>query len=147
MLDLLSHAATTATISLALRDCPYPNLPPSKAAMDSDTKAYRKRVVDMVRLISSPADQTDYQRDIPIADVPGELVSGFVDDLYHPKSRLFLDAFSENELRSLAELYGMICISAKAFSRLGCHSVADIQKVPEWRSVMAFAQTLVTELN
>jgi len=52
----------------------------------------------------------------------------------------------EQELKSLAELYGMVCIAAKAFRKMDCHSVGDIQKVPEWRAVMAFAKDFVVEL-
>jgi hypothetical protein len=107
--------------------------------MNEDSKAYRQRVIDEIEGLASPAVQKKYEHDVPIADVPSELICGFVDDLYHPKSELFLNAFTSDELKSLAELYGRLCIASDAFTKHECHSVADIQKLPEWRSVMAFA--------
>ncbi len=115
--------------------------------MNEESKQYRKRVIDEIEGLASPSDQIKYEHDVPIADVPAELICGFVDDLYHPKSKLFLNAFTEQELRSLAELYGMMCIASKAFTKHYCRSVAAIQKLPEWRSVMAFAKDLVVELK
>ncbi len=115
--------------------------------MNEQSKQYRQRVVEQIELLASPSDQMKYERDVPIADVPAELICGFADDLYHPKSELFLNAFTDLELRSLAELYGMICIASKAFTKQDCHCVADIQKTPEWRSVMAFAKDLVVKLK
>jgi hypothetical protein len=115
--------------------------------MNVESKKFRKSMIEMIELLGSPSDQLKYERDVPIADVPSELVCGFVDDLYHPKSKMFIDAFSENELKSLAELYGMVCIASKAFRATDCHSVSDIQKLPEWRSVMAFGKDLAVELK
>ncbi len=115
--------------------------------MNEESKLYRKRVIEEIELLASPSEQMKYEKDVPIADVPGELVCGFVDDLYHPKSELFLNAFTEQELKSMAELYGRICIASDAFVKNNCHSVADIQKLTEWRSVMAFAKDLAVELK
>ena len=115
--------------------------------MNDESRQYRKRIVDEVELLASPADQMKYERDVPIVDVPAELICGFVDDLYHPKSELFLNAFIEQELKSLAELYGKMCIASDAFTEHDCHSVAEILKLKEWRSVIAFAKDLVAELK
>lgn len=115
--------------------------------MNEDSKAYRQRVIDKIEGIANPSAQIEYERNVPIADVPAELVIGFVDDLYHPKSELFLNAFTSDELKDLAELYGRLCVANDAFIKNDCHSVADIQKLSEWRSVMAFAQELLIELK
>jgi len=115
--------------------------------MNKESKEYRKRVIGHIELLGSPSAQREYERDVPIANVPSELVCGFVNDLYHPKTELFLDAFTEQELRALAELYGMICVANKEFERIGCRSVSDIQKVKEWRSVIAFSKNLAVELK
>ncbi len=115
--------------------------------MKKESKAYRKRVIDEIEGLASPSIQMEYERNVPIADIPAELICGFVDDLYHPKSALFLSAFTERESKSLAELYAKICIASDAFTKHDCHSVAEIQKLPEWRSVMAFAKDLLVELK
>jgi hypothetical protein len=116
-------------------------------SMKMESNNFRAQVEEWVVLLSSASQQVQYERDVPIADVPAELVCRFVDDLFHPKGDLFLAAFSEREIKGLAELYGMIRIASKAFRAENCHSVADIQKVPEWRAVMAFAKDLAVELK
>jgi len=115
--------------------------------MKDESKKYRKSVIEMIELLGSPSEQMKYERDVPIADVPAELICGFADDLYHPKSELFLNAFTEEELKSLAELYGKICIASDAFTKNKCHSVSDIQKLQEWRAVIAFSKDLIVELR
>jgi hypothetical protein len=115
--------------------------------MKEESKAYRQRVVEVIEGLANPLDQMKYEHDVPIADVPAELICGFVDDLYHPKSELFLNAFTSEELKSLAELYGRLCVASDAFAKHDRHCVAEIQKLPEWRSVMGFAKNLVVELK
>lgn len=115
--------------------------------MNEESKEHRKRVLEAIEGLASPSDQMQYERDVPIADVPAELICGFVDYLYRPKWQPFLDAFTVQELKSLAELYGRLCIASDAFTKYDCHSVADIQKLAEWRAVMAFAKGLVVQLK
>ncbi len=115
--------------------------------MDDKSKQYRMHVIEEIELLASPPEQMKYEREVPIANVPAELICGFADDLYHPKSELFLNAFTEQEQKSLAELYSKICVASDAFSEHDCHSVADIQKLQEWRTVIAFAKTLLAELR
>ena len=55
----------------------------------------RAQVIEHIELLSLPSEQLEYERDVPIADVPAELVCGFCDDLYHPKSPEILLAFTE----------------------------------------------------
>ncbi len=105
----------------------------------------RQQVVDTVELLASPAKQQAYANDVPIACVPDELVC-FANDLFRPKWQPFIDAFTESELMSLAELYGRVCVATKAFERDDL-TVCAIQKTPEWREVMSFAKYLAVELK
>jgi hypothetical protein len=82
-----------------------------------------------------------YELDVPIADVPAELVETG-SDLFQPKSHEYVESFSEDELRDLAHLYGLICEAA----RLQVASVTDLQKQPEWRRVIAVAKELAARL-
>jgi hypothetical protein len=115
--------------------------------MDAQVRSIREAVIEHLKLVASAHAQLRYETDVPIADVPGELISGFCDDLFRPKSKSLLEAFTENELRSLAEFYGRMCVASDAFERDGALSVRAILKIPEWRSVMAFAKDLVVELE
>jgi hypothetical protein len=114
----------------------------------ADTSAnIRQAVLEHVALVASARAQIEYERSVPVADVPAELICGFVDDLYHPKSQALLDAFTEAQLRDLAELYGRLCVAREAFERVDAHTVDAILKLPEWRSTVAFARDLSVRLR
>lgn len=114
--------------------------------MEKEDRNVRQQVLEVVELLASPGEQMQYAKSVPLACVPDELVCMFADDLFHPKWQPFVDAFSEPEHKSLAELYGRICIASKAFDRADL-TVSAIQKLPEWREVMSFAKDLAVELK
>jgi hypothetical protein len=106
----------------------------------------RKRVIDYLRLLASPSEQRKYKEDVPIADVPGELICGF-DDFYHPKNKEFLDSFTENELRDLAEIFGLLRLASKTFFKGEDQSLNAFQKNREFRLVMNLAKQLCTSIK
>ena len=110
--------------------------------MDKEAKAIRKAVIEELELLAQASLQVKYEPDVPVADIPAELVCRFCDDLFHPKSQTFLDAFSEEEIKELAALYGLLHFASKAIDDTEFLSVADLQKKPEWRAVMNFAKEL-----
>lgn len=110
--------------------------------MNDASRRFRQQVIDHVEMLASLSEQIKYEKDVPIADIPGELVCIY-DELFRPKSEDFLNAFTEDEIKSLAELYGMICIASKAFKGKG---VVELQKLPEWRAVVTFSKDLLVKL-
>jgi hypothetical protein len=98
----------------------------------------RQSIIDEIDLLAHPSKQLQYERDVPLADVPAELVCGFCNDLYHPKSEEMLSQFTEDELRGLAHLYGVLSES----SDLQIHSVKDLLQHPKWRAVVSVAKEL-----
>jgi hemerythrin-like domain-containing protein len=107
---------------------------------------YRDRVIELVELLSSASAQMQYERDVPQVDVASEMISMYADDFFHPKSEDFLMAFSEPEIKDLAQLYGMICMAAKAFEDESIDGVSSALKTSEWRAVMEFSKHLYEEL-
>ena len=103
----------------------------------------RERVLEYLGLLSQPSRQHDYETSVPRANSHGELVSWFCNDLFRPKSREFLDAFSENEMKDLARLYGLLIESRQ----LRASSLADLLREPEWRRVARFAMELVATID
>ena len=103
----------------------------------------RQRVLEYLELLSQPARQIDYEAKATIANVHGQLVSRFCDDLFQPKSQQFLDAFTENEIKDLARLYGLLIESGL----LRASSVIDLLREPEWRRIARFAEKLVAMLD
>src|SRR6187549_3081710 len=103
----------------------------------------RERVLEYLGLVSQPSRQLDYETSVPRANSHGELVSWFCNDLFRPKSRPFLDAFTENEIKDLARLYGLLIESRQ----LRASSLADLLREPEWRRIARFAQQLVATID
>jgi hypothetical protein len=103
----------------------------------------RQSVIAHLDLLAQPSMQLDYEAKVPYANVHGELVNGFCDDLYHPKSQQFLGAFSEDELRDLAHLYGLLMESRQ----VQASSTQELLKHAQWRRVVAFAKDLAAEIG
>jgi len=104
----------------------------------------RDRIIEEVQLLASPAAQLAYEKSLTVAGhAPTELVCGFCDDLYQPKSRQFNDAFSSDELRDLAHLYGLIVEASH-----GNHpSVSVMLKDSRWRRVVTAAKDVSSRLG
>lgn len=98
----------------------------------------RERVLEYLDLLSQPSRQLDFEARVAIANSHGALVSWFCDDLFRPKSQSFLDAFTENELKDLARLYGLLIESRQ----LRASSLTDLLREPEWRRIARFASEL-----
>jgi len=107
----------------------------------------REQVLDCVRMLASASAQLEYERDVPHAYVPDELVSGFADDVFHPKAPDFISSFADHELRGLSELYGLVCAAARELHAVRCETVADLQRLATWRKVMQFAKDLAAQLE
>ncbi len=102
-----------------------------------------------MRLLASASMQLKYELDVPIADVPWELIEMF-HGWYHPKYRPFVEAFNEAELKDLAALDKLIHLASRKLRKLRKTEsvpVADLQKLSEWKRVMAFAQELETRIK
>jgi len=103
----------------------------------------RECVLEYLELLSQPSRQIEYETSVPRANSHGELVTWFCDDLFHPKSQQFLDAFTENEIKDLARLYGLLIESRQ----LRACSLADLLREPEWRRIARFAMELVVTID
>jgi hypothetical protein len=116
--------------------------------MGEDAKAVRKAVLEYIRLLARASQQLQYEKNVAAANVPDELICMFCDDLFHPKTPAFLRAFTEGEIKDLAEFYGILCMASRKMKK-SSHSlrVADLHKLSEWRSAMAFAKELETRFG
>jgi hypothetical protein len=63
---------------------------------------WRGNVRDHLALLADFEAQKKYERDVPIANVPAELVCQWFDDLYHPDASQFQALFSAAELAVLS---------------------------------------------
>lgn len=101
----------------------------------------RDSVLSTVQLLASASEQVSYERGVPLASVPAELAEA-AEDLYQPKRRDYVEAFTADELRDLAHLYGLVREAAPGTVT----TVAELQKQSGWRRVMAVAKDLAARL-
>ncbi len=100
----------------------------------------REAIISEIELLSFPSKQLEYEKNVPIANVPAELICGFCDDLYHPKSEQILSQFNAEELKELAHLYDVLCEVAT----IEAASVTELLKHEKWRVVVSLAKELHT---
>lgn len=98
----------------------------------------RTAIIEVIDLLAHTSKQLQYESDVPIANVPAELVNMFCDDLYHPESELMASEFTEEELNELSPLYDSLCEVAS----LNIDSLAELLAHPHWQVVVAEAKRL-----
>jgi hypothetical protein len=108
--------------------------------MSKKVSSIRDNVIAHVELVSSAEALQAYP-------VPAEWICGFANDLFAPKSKDFVDAFTEEELLGVCEYYGRLCAASDEIHKLKSVSVDEILKIPEWRSLMKFAKELSKTLK
>jgi len=102
----------------------------------------RSNVLGVLHLLASAHEQLIYEQRVPHVPVADELIEIFVTDIFHPKSTEFVFAFTEAELKDLAELFGLFRVARARKHELGVRLVGELQKLPEWRAVIALAKRL-----
>ena len=113
--------------------------------MNDTRQNVRQQVKEHVALLASSSEQRKYQNQVPHVPVIQELICGFADDLFHPKSPDFINAFSETELKDLCVLFGLVHRASQKLASGGVCALDAAIKAPEWREVMDFAKNLKLE--
>jgi hypothetical protein len=96
-------------------------------------------IIEQIRLLASPSEQLAYERTLAgkAGHAPSEIVEMFC-SLFHPKWEPFIAAFSSDELRDLAHLYGLIVEACRS----DYTTVSEMLKDPKWRRVVELAKEL-----
>ncbi len=105
----------------------------------------RDRIADLIKTISDPSEQFGYEANVPIANVPAELICMWFDDLYHPETELFRNSFSADERKALADFHDYYDARADKIPDDG--GVDALQKSAEWLEVQERANVLLRELG
>ena len=108
--------------------------------MSKTVSNIRDNVIAHVDLVSSAEALQAYP-------VPEEWICGFANDLFAPKSKDFVDAFTKEELLDVCEYYGRLCAVSDKINGHKSVSVNEVLKIPEWRSLMKFAKDLSVRLK
>ncbi len=71
--------------------------------MEKQLPPWRLIVTEALELLSSEAEQLEYERNVPKVDVTAELVCGWSSDAYHPDDPGFVSVFSPEEMEAFAQ--------------------------------------------
>jgi hypothetical protein len=111
--------------------------------IDQYRRDLRNNIVGLVRLLASKDEQLAYQRDVPIANVPAELVCMWFDDLYHPYDNVFSEVFSPAECERLARFHEFFDVRHKHLPA----TLPEMHNNSEWLDVMAEARRVLDDLG
>ena len=103
----------------------------------------RRNIIELVQTLASKEEQLAYERNVPIANVPAELICIWFDDLYHPQWDLFIEAFAPVERDRLAKFH----IFYEARHKRLPDSLAEMHQNPAWIEVMNEAQQVLKDLG
>ena len=110
----------------------------------SETPNTKDHIIEILQLIASEQKQLEYEKTVPIADVPSELLCMWFDDLYHPGS---VEAqFDSKDAQALAQFNDFYGAETKRLppSRGTIRTwLAD----PTWRKIMAAAEEALRQLG
>lgn len=97
-------------------------------------------MIEVLEMLAKPSAQLAYEASLTQAGhAPTELVSIFCDDLFHPRELVLSGEFKDDELKSLAHLYGLIVeVNYKRHA-----TVVSMLKDPLWLRVVTLAGDLV----
>ena len=102
---------------------------------------YRDNLIGLVADIASIERQLNYEKNVPIANVPAELFCQWFDDLYHPDTDLFKETFSEEERDHLARFHQYFEERADKISEVA--DVTELQKFSEWQEISNYASEIL----
>ena len=104
---------------------------------------FRESVRSILELLSSKELQLKYEKDVPIAHVPSELLCTWFDDLYHPDSILFQKSFSQEELEILERFNKFYDERTKGLP----NSLDELHRNPEWQEIMNKAEKVLNDVR
>jgi hypothetical protein len=106
----------------------------------------RKSIIEHLQLLSSFEAQIEYERTVPLADVPAELVCIWFDDLYQPDSQLFQAAFTRSEREILATFHEQFEKVSDSLPE-PIPSIAELHARKEWQEMNAAALATLRALG
>lgn len=109
-------------------------------------QSIRAYYIDHLELLADPEAQLRYESDAPFIPIAVELYQQFYDN-YDPGAEVFTAAFSQAEIRALADFERQLSSAAQDVPPEGVRSVSALHSVPSWRGIMRSAQELHRQLK
>ena len=115
------------------------------ARRSDDIEETRSTVLRLLELLSDREAQVQYEVDVPIANVPAELICMWFDDQYYPGRAPFTDAFSPDERAHLASFDATFAGVQESLPTSG--GVAALHAAPGWSEVCDAAGAALEHLQ
>lgn len=109
-------------------------------------RTLRTNGIETLRLLADREAQRAYERDVPIADVPAELLC-LVEDLCDTKNRYNQAAFTPREHEQLARLDRLVDKVIEESDETLRYNVEKLQSMDSWGAVVAFASGILAEFE
>jgi hypothetical protein len=112
---------------------------------EDDIKETRHVFSSLLHMIADFQSQAEYQRDVPIANVPAELICQWFDDHYHPEEEWFKESFSEEERELMADFNDYYNKRIDYLPKT--NDVFELQKSIVWQEIAAKAKDVWGEIK
>ncbi len=110
-----------------------------------EPRKIREGIIELLTLLSDADAQTQYERNVPVADVPAELVCMWFDDSYHPTDAMFKAAFTREQLQAMEDFHRFYDTRVDGLSSDG--TVASLLDNPAWRDIMEAASSVLSKVK
>lgn len=104
---------------------------------------HRALTIQTIQLIADTEAQERYEIDVPIADVPSELVCQWFDDIYKAEWEPYREAFTSKELEVLAEFNAFY---DSLVDRLP-ETLEEMHRCYAWRQIVGKAEWVLAMLK
>jgi hypothetical protein len=106
----------------------------------------RPGIIEVLRLLSSPEKQLEYERRVPSISIPSELLCQWFDDTYLPESPVFRQGFSSRELEALAHFNNYFSDHEKLLPDPHC-GIRNWLEDNIWKGIMSEARHTLAALE
>lgn len=113
---------------------------------DELVRNVRGAIVSHLELLADLEQQLAYERDVPNADVPAELVCGWFDDSYLPDSPAVHAGFREQERAALSDFSARFRSVVAGLPRESRMPLRVWHGTAEWSEVVLAAQAALARL-
>lgn len=103
---------------------------------------HRDRYIEVLRLIADSEAQTEYEKNVPIANVPAELICMWFDDLAAQKLDDRLSPDDRKAIESFSAFF-----EARLDQLADSEGIRSLQSSPAWVEITREARSTLTRLD
>jgi len=103
----------------------------------------KKNLIDALDMLANLDRQQAYQENVPIADVPSELISAWFDDGFYAEDKEFHQLFSEEEWGALCQFNDFYEVRLVRLPE----NFNDLMKCPSWHEIVNEAKSTLEKIH